>query len=83
MFNYYYYPITVVVGTNQSFNMETATATDVCDGLFKSKNITVHGDATIIEQKVPKLVYSVDQRNALELMTIVEEKCPIAQRGGQ
>ena len=60
--------------------METATATDVCDGIFKSKNIMVHGDATIIKQTCPKLVYSVEQWKALELMTTVEEKCPIAQR---
>ena len=53
----------------------------MCDGIFKSKNITVHGNATIIEQTGPQLVYSVEQRKALELMTIVEEKCPIAQRG--
>ena len=66
---------------DQSFNMEPATATEMCDGIFKSKNITVHGNATIIEQKGPKLVYSVEQWKALELMTIVGEKCPIAQRG--
>ena len=30
-----------------------------------------------------KLVYSVEQRKALKLMAIVEEKCPIAQRDGQ
>ena len=64
---------------NQSFNREPVTATDVCDGIFKSKNITMHGNATIIEQKGPKLVYSVEQRKALELMTIVEGKCPISQ----
>ena len=58
----------------QSFNMEPATATDVCDGIFKSKNITVHGNAAIIEQKGPKLVYSVEQRKAVKFMTIVEEK---------
>ena len=46
--------------------MEAATATDVCDGLFK--NITVHGNATIITQTGPKLVYSLQQRKALELM---------------
>ena len=34
--------------------MEPATATDVCDGIFKSKNITVHGNATIIKQTGPK-----------------------------
>ena len=28
-------------------------------------------------------MYSVEQRKALELMTIVEEKCHVAQRGGQ
>ena len=68
---------------NQSFNMEPATATDVCDGKFKSKNITVHGNATIVKQTDPKLVYSVEKRKSLELMAIVEEKCPIAQRDGQ
>ena len=67
---------------NQSFNMEPATATYVCDGMFKSKSITVHGNATIIEQKCLKLVYSVEQRKALELMAIVEEKCPIAHGDG-
>ena len=71
-----------MIGINQSFNMEPTTATDVCDVLFKSKNITVHGNATIIEQTGPKLVYSVEQRKALELMTNLEEKCPIAQRDG-
>ena len=60
--------------------MEPATATDVCEGNFKSKNITVHGNATIIKQTGPKPVYSVEPRKALELMAIVEEKCPIAQR---
>ena len=60
--------------------MEPVTATDVCDALFESKNITVHGNASIVEQRGPKLVYSVEQRKALELMTIVEEKCPIAHR---
>ena len=44
---------------------------------FKSKNITVHGNTTIIKQTCPKLVHSVAQRNALELKTIVEEKCLI------
>ena len=43
----------------------------------------MHGNATIIEQTDPKLVYSVEQRKALELMTIVEEKCPTALRDGQ
>ena len=68
---------------NQSFNMEPATATDVCDGMFKSKNITVHGNAIIVKQTGPKLVYSVEHRKSLELMAIVKEKCPIAQRDGQ
>ena len=63
--------------------MEPTTATDVCDGIFKSKNITVHGNATIIEQTGPKFVYSVEQQKSLELMTILEEKCPIVQRDGQ
>ena len=46
--------------------MEPATATDVCDGFFKSINITVRGNATIIEQKGRKLVYSVEQRKTLD-----------------
>ena len=72
-----------MIGINQSFNMEPATATDVCDGNFKSKNITVHGNATIIKQAGPKLVYSAGQRKALlEWMAIVEEKYPMAQRDG-
>ena len=61
--------------------MEPATATDVWDGMFKSKNITVHGNATIVKQTGPKLVYSVEQRKALELMAIVEEKWPIGTTG--
>ena len=60
--------------------MEPATTTDVCDGNFKSKIIAAHGNATIIKQTGPKFVYSVEQRKTLELMAIVEEKCPIAQR---
>ena len=63
--------------------MEPATATDVCDGMFEDKTNTVHGNATIVKQSGPKLVYSVEQRKALELMAIVEEKCPSAQRDGQ
>ena len=63
--------------------MEPATATDGCDGMFKSKNITVHGNATIVKQTGPKVVYSVEQRKALELMAIVEEKCPIAHGNEQ
>ena len=66
-----------MIGMNQSFNMEPATVIDVCDGICKSKNIMVLGNATIIEQKGPKLVYSVEQRKTLELMTIVGEKCPM------
>ena len=42
-----------------------------------------YGNATIIKQKGPKLVYNVEQRKALGLMTIVEEKGPIAQRNEQ
>ena len=61
--------------------MEPENAIDVCDEMFKSKNITVHGNATIVKQNGPKLVYSVAQRTALELTSIVEDKCPIAQRG--
>ena len=56
--------------------MGPAYATDVCDGMFKSKKITVHGNATIVKQTGPKLMYSVEQRKALELMVIVEEKVP-------
>ena len=33
-----------------------------------------------MKQTRPKPVYSVEQRKALELMAIVDEKCPIAQR---
>ena len=62
--------------------MEPVTAADVCDGNFKSKNITVHRNAIIIKQKGPKLVYSAEQRKALEMLTIVEEKCSIAERDG-
>ena len=62
--------------------MEPATATDVCDKIYKSKIITVHGNATIIKQTGPKRVYSVEQREALELKTIVGKKCLIAQRDG-
>ena len=69
-----------MIGTDRSFSMEPTTTTDVCDGNFKSKNIRVHGNATIIKQTGPKLVYSAEQRKTLELMAIVEEKCPIAQR---
>ena len=69
----------VVIGINPSFNVELVIATN-CDGNFKSKNITVHGNATIIKQTGPKLVYSVEQWKSLELMAILEEICPIAQR---
>ena len=62
--------------------MKPATATDVCDGMFKN-NITVHGNATIVKQTGMKLVYSVEQRKTLELMAIVEEKCPITHGDGQ
>ena len=65
----------VTIGINQSFNMEPANSADVCDGNFKSKNITVHGNQT-----VPRVVYGAEQREALEMITIVEEKYPIAQR---
>ena len=50
---------------NRSFNMEPATATDVCD--VKSKS-------------VPSLVYTAEQRKALEVMVIVN--FPIVQRDG-
>ena len=63
-----------MIDINRSFNTEPVTASDVCDGIFKSKNITVHGNATIVKQTCPKLVSSVEQRKALEMMTIVEEK---------
>ena len=72
-----------MIGINQSFNMEPATATNVCDGIFKSKNITLHGNSTIIGQTGLKLVYSVQQQKALELMAIVEEKCPVSQQDGK
>ena len=71
----------VTIGINQSFVMEPTTAA-VCDGNFKSKNITVHGNAAIVMPTGAKLVYIAEQRKALELMVIVEEKCPIAQRDG-
>ena len=32
--------------------------------------------------KGSELVYSAEQRSALELLVVVEEKCPIAQRAG-
>ena len=54
--------------------MEPATATDVCDGISKSKNITVHGNATIIKQTGPKLVYSVEQCRAAESIGI-DDNC--------
>ena len=54
----------------------------MCDGNLKSKNITVHGNATIVKQTGLKLVYSAEQRKALEMMTIVDEKCPVAQGDG-
>ena len=57
-----------------------AAAADVCNGNLKSENITVHGNATIVKQTSPKLVYSTELRKAMEMMKIVEEKCPIAQR---
>ena len=34
----------------------------------------------VVKKTGPKRVYSAEQRNALEMMAIVEEKCPIAQR---
>ena len=67
-----------MIGINRSFNMEPATATDLCDGNFKSKTFTVYGNATFIKQTGPKLVYSVEQRKSLELMAIAKEKCLIA-----
>ena len=50
-----------MIGINRSFNLGAETATDVCDGIFKSKNITVYGNATIIEQKGPKIVQRDEQ----------------------
>ena len=50
--------------------MEPATVADECDGHYKSKNITVHGKP-IVKQKGPKLVYSAEQRNALEMLNKV------------
>ena len=72
----------VMIGINISLNMGLATAVDVCDGNFKSKNIRVHGNATIVKQTGPKLVYSAEQQKALEMMTIVGKKCPITQQDG-
>ena len=59
---------------NQSFNMGPPTSTNVCD--VKSKSVMTHS------AKGPELVYSAEQRRALELLVVVEEKCPIAQRDG-
>ena len=42
----------------------------------------MHGNATIVKQTGPKPVYSAEQRKALQMMAIVEEKCPIAQLDG-
>ena len=39
-------------------------------------------DAKIKSTKGPELVYSAEQRRALELLVVVEEKCPIVQRDG-
>ena len=66
----------VTIGINQSLNMESAT---VCDRNFKSKNITVHRNATIVTQTRPKLVHSAEQWKALEIIAIVEGICPIVQ----
>ena len=72
-------PLRSITTTNQSFNMEPATAADMCDGTFKSKIITVYGNATVVKQTGPKPVDSAEQRKTLEMMVIVEEKCLIAQ----
>ena len=40
----------------------------------------MHGNAILVKQTGPKLVYGAEQRNALEMMAIVEEKYLIAQR---
>ena len=64
----------VVIGVNQSFDMEPPTATDMCDA--KSKNVTTHST------KDPELVYSAEQRRVQELLVVVEEKCTVAQRDG-
>ena len=53
--------------------MEPATVADEHEGNFKSKNITVRGNATIVKQRGPKLVCSAEQRKALEMVAIVEE----------
>ena len=53
--------------------MKACTA-DECDGNYKSKNITVYENATIVEQKG----LSAEQRKALEMMTIVEGKSSVA-----
>ena len=43
-------------------------------GNFKSKNITVYGNATIVKQTGPKLVHSAEPRKAWEMMTIVRSR---------
>ena len=50
--------------------------------VFNLEFAYLQNDATIIKQTCPKLVCSVEQRKALELKEIVEEKCPIEQRDG-
>ena len=52
--------------------MEASTATaDECDGNYKSKNITMYGNATIVNQKGS----SAEQRKALEIMTVDSNYC--------
>ena len=51
--------------------MEASMATpDECDGNYKSKNITVYGNATIVKQKG----LSAEQLKVLEMMTVEEGK---------
>ena len=62
--------------------MEPATDVDVSNGNFKSKNITVDGNAIIVKQTGPKLVYSAEQQKPLEMLTIVREKYLMVQQDG-
>ena len=64
-----------MIGMNQSFNMEPPTATDVCD--VKSKSVQRR-----IQRMVRNLCIVSAQRRPLELLVVVEEKCPNAQQDG-
>ena len=96
----------IVIGLNQSFNMEPATVTD---NIIKRKCVQQQHvppceveEMTKVQQAVvaryreqqdakcksthspkgPELVYSAEQRRALGLLVVVEEKCSIAHRDG-